>query len=204
MEKDNAHDVASELRELGVNVSVEERETHHDYRRYFDIKKGGIELPSKLRPAILRIADEHGLHVILDTDENAWRDNRHELTLSNNEYDEIEKTPEEKERERLEREIRETFDFDARNVVELLADHFDSVREITRASRSELTTISGIGDRRADRILHRHSQPLKQRLRETKGSTIPVIEDDEGVLRLPQEYESGDHKPKHGMVAPDS
>jgi len=74
--------------------------------------------------------------------------------------------------------------------IESLADTYDSVDEILAASQEELTADNGIGDRRTTKILHRHSSKPQDRIRETSGKrTIAAVEDDEGVLRLPEELE---------------
>jgi NAD-dependent DNA ligase len=74
--------------------------------------------------------------------------------------------------------------------IEPLADAYDSVDEILAASQEELIADNGIGDRRATKILHRHTSKPQDRIRETSGKrTIAAVEDDEGVLRLPEELE---------------
>lgn len=127
--------------------------------------------------------EPYDLVVIVDVTDDLAR-----ITLDNSEADELELTEAERERRELEQAIRNEFDFPS-DVVSVLADEFDSVDDIITASRSELTAISGIGDRRVSHILHRHSELLEQRIDETSDQrTIPVIEDD-GVLRLPEELE---------------
>lgn len=89
--------------------------------------------------------------------------------------------------------LRSEFDLN-REGIKALADAYDSVDEIIAASRDELTSMSGISDQRASKILHRHSDELTQRIEETSDSrTIPVIEDVDGVLRLPGELKDDEH-----------
>lgn len=140
---------------------------------------------------VMAIAIERDLHVVVDA-----TDRRVTITLDNDEANELELTEEEKARKQLKRQLRSEFDLN-RDAVEALANEYSSVDEIVTASRDELTDIAGIGDRRATEILHRRSDKLKQRIQETTDDrTVPVIEDESGILRLPEEFEDGEYTPK--------
>ncbi|PSQ49425.1 hypothetical protein BRD19_04005 [Halobacteriales archaeon SW_7_65_23] len=151
------------------------------------VQKNNLSREFRLPQSLFEFVDDYDLWVDVDAS-----DRRAKITLDNKEYNELELTEAEKEREELEAAIRSEFDLN-RDGVEALADEYDSVDEILAASREELTSVKGISDRRANKILHRHSSKLAKRMRETSDSrTIPVIEDEDGVLRLPEELEDSD------------
>jgi NAD-dependent DNA ligase len=88
----------------------------------------------------------------------------------------------------------ETFDL-SRAAAEALADEFESLDDILAASRDTLESVDKIGERRASKILHRRSDALEQRMQERAGA-VPAVEDAEGVLRLPEEFEDGKYERK--------
>jgi NAD-dependent DNA ligase len=169
-------DVNETLREINYTLSIEQK--HNLSKRFafpLDVAAYALETDCFVR------IDTTGERVV--------------LTIDNHEADELEQTAEEQRREEFEEELKRIFDI-SRGVIGVLADEYESIDEILEASRAELTSISGIGEATATRILHRHSRSLEKRMK-SKAGAVPVIEDTDGVLRLPEEYESGEHTPKH-------
>ena len=165
----------------------------------FNKEQAEIELPSEL----IELCNERGFEVTLDLSgwSERWSrtpDYRTRFILNDRDFDKIQYTEEEQERRELMKEISRNYDID-RPTVEKLADNFDSLDEILSASREELTEISGIGDTLASRILHRYSRKAKDRL-EGRKTGIFVIPDKDGILRLPEEYEDGEHTPDYSTA----
>jgi len=200
MKEDDARDIYKSLRDdfgKNWNVSYPDKDVNERRRRVnwtvTITQKNNLGQKFRFPTEIAELAAEHD-NLFINV--NAT-DRRVRITLDNPEANELELTEEEKARKQLEKQIRLEFDLN-RNAIEALADEYDSVDEIVSASREELTAITGIGERRATEILHRRSDKLKQRMQETSDErTIPVVEDADGVLRLPEEFEDGEHTPKH-------
>lgn len=198
MKEEHAREVHDELRdELGRGWSVippEKEVDEHRRRVKWSLtvsQRNSLGPNFRFPEVVMKTALDHDLFIQVDASNR-----RVKLTLDNMEANELEFTEEEKARRQLESTIRSEFNVN-RAVVEALADEFDSVDEIVTASREELTAINGIGERRATEILHRRSDKLKQRIKGTNNNrTIEVIEDKDGILRLPEEYEDGDYTPK--------
>jgi transcription elongation factor Elf1/glutaredoxin len=194
MKEDDARELRHELsQEIGSGWGVQHAEKDvSEVRRRVNwtvtvVQKNNLSREFRLPQSLSEFVDDYDLWVDVDAS-----DRRAKITLDNKEYNELELTEAEKEREELEAAIRSEFDLN-RDGVEALADEYDSIDEILAASREELTSVKGISDRRANKILHRHSSKLAKRMRETSDSrTIPVIEDEDGVLRLPEELEDSD------------
>lgn len=166
----------------------------------FTKKQPKIRLPSDL----LDVIAERDFSITLDL--SGWIERRSQnpdyrtrFILDDGEFEKIEHSEEEQERLQLKREISGAFDVQ-RSVAESLSEHFDSVDEILTASREELTEVPGVGNSRANKILHRYSHKAKQRL-EGRKSGIIVIPDEEGVLRLPEEFENDEHTPDYSSVS---
>jgi transcription elongation factor Elf1 len=194
MKEDDArelrHELSQEIRS-GWGVQHAEKDVSEVRRRVnwtvTIVQKNNLSREFRLPQSLFEFVDDYDLWVDVDAS-----DRRAKITLDNEEYNDLELTEAEKERKELEAGIRSEFDLN-RDGVEALADEYDSVDEILAASREELTSVKGISDRRANKILHRHSSKLAKRMRETSDSrTIPVIEDEDGVLRLPEELENSD------------
>lgn len=216
MKKDTAHEIKRELefeREVtgGGWYSSTEKERHEAYGddfAYQDIwtvqvvykkKQAEIRVPT----ALLDLIATRDLSVTLYL--YGWSDHfsqnpdyRTCFVLDDGEFEKIEYTEEEQQRIELRKDISRTFDLE-REVTETLAEHFDSVDEILTASREQLTDIPRIGDTRASNILHHYSDEAKQRL-EGRKSGILVIPDENGVLRLPSEFENGEYTPDYSYV----
>lgn len=199
MKEDDAHDVHESLRDSlgkGWSAGYPDREINEQLRHVnwavTVTQKNNLGRQFRFPTEVAEVLVAHNLFADVDAS-----DRRVTITLDNHEANELEFTEEEKARKRLKRAIQSEFDLN-RDAVEALIEEYDSVDEIVSASRDELTEISGIGEQRATEILHRRSEKLKQRMQKTSDDrTIPVIEDENGVLRLPEEFEDGEHTPKH-------
>lgn len=147
---------------------------------------------------------ERDFRVVLDLSDESGEGYRSpeykaRVILDDGEFEKVQYSEEEQERIELRRKISRTFDVD-RQVGELLSEHFDSLDDVLSASREELTEIQGIGDARASKILHRYSSAAKERM-EGRKSGILVIPDQDGVLRLPEEFEDGEYTPDYSQVS---
>lgn len=159
-----------------------------------------VHLPSDF----LAFVCERDLQVVLDLSDESGEGYRSmeykaRLILDDGEFEKVKYSEEEQERIELRRKISRTFDVD-RQVAEMLAENFDSLDDVLSATREELTKIQGIGDTRASKILHRYSSAAKERM-EGRKSGILVIPDQDGVLRLPEEFEDGEHTPDYTHVS---
>lgn len=80
-----------------------------------------------------------------------------------------------------------------------LASEYDSFEEIILASEEELQAIDQFGEGRSAKIRNRYSNEVREYIASDEYATdteLPLIEDDDGVLRLPSEFESDDHSLK--------
>jgi len=158
-------------RTVNWTVSVEQR---HNLSRRFTIPQGLLDV----------VCEDTVEMITVDATEE-----RAKIVLDNTESEELEMTEEEREFHELKRAIRDEFDVN-QEISKALANEYESVDEILAADREELKQVPGIGERRATKILHRHSDKLKERIEETSQKrTIAAVEDEDGILRLPEELE---------------
>lgn len=216
MKRKTAHEIETELRRERnitgggwyVTTNKERQEAYSRdfaYRDVWTVEVGykneepSISLPEEL----FDLCTEQDLRITLNL--SGWSEKWSEypdcktrFILDDGEFEKIEYTEEEQERIKLEKAIINNFDVE-RQVAKKLTEHFDSLDEILEATREELTEISGIGDVRATKIIHRYSGKAKERLEDRKSGVL-VIPDREGILRLPQEFEEGEYVPDYSKA----
>ena len=78
-----------------------------------------------------------------------------------------------------------------------LAIEFASMEEVILASKEELQSVDGIGEKTSTKIYDRYSQQTRNKIQSRSDSEdeIILIEDQNDVLRLPEEFESNSYSP---------
>lgn len=80
--------------------------------------------------------------------------------------------------------------------IELLASRFDSPEEVILADPEQLADVEGINTHIADKIHHRYSDRVRSTVKDdSNASELILVEDQDGVLRVPDEYEEQDVEP---------
>lgn len=84
-----------------------------------------------------------------------------------------------------------------RHIAEILAGAADSLDDVILASEEDLKQIDGIGEKRAAYIRDRYSNAVRDHVQEhgTTGDVV-LVEDENEVLRLPDEYTNNEYTPK--------
>lgn len=86
-----------------------------------------------------------------------------------------------------------------RSIRRKIAAEFDSFEAIVLADEDELRSVNGVGETRASQIYNRYSDRVREYVASeeySKDTTLPLIEDQYGVLRLPEEFDSGLFSPE--------
>ena len=86
-----------------------------------------------------------------------------------------------------------------RSIRRKIAAEFDSFEAIVLADEEELKSVNGVGKTRASQIYNRYSDRVRERVASeeySKDTPLPLVEDGDGVLRLPEEFESGSFSPE--------
>jgi len=86
-----------------------------------------------------------------------------------------------------------------RSIRRKLGVEFDSFESIILADKKRLQEANGIGETISDKIYNRYSDRVREYVASDEYSdetTLPLIEDQDGVLRLPEEFETGSLTPK--------
>ncbi|MFD1570094.1 hypothetical protein [Halorubrum laminariae] len=86
-----------------------------------------------------------------------------------------------------------------RSIRRKLGVEFDSFESIILADKKRLQGVNGIGEAISDKIYSRYSDQVREYVASDEYSdetTLPLIEDQDGVLRLPEEFEADSLTPK--------
>jgi hypothetical protein len=117
--------------------------------------------------------------------------------LDDGETGDIEKPADVKQREAIRSKIKSQLGINSRPTVDTLAAAFDSFEGIIFADREALLAIDGIGESYSEQIQSRYSDRVRDCIKNhDAGEYTPLlIEDQDGTLRLPEEFESSNHTP---------
>jgi hypothetical protein len=196
MDEETAKRARGELLEITKNYSKwgngRVERTESDLTRHYAIQisqKNDLSDRYRIPKELISWVGQNEMFIIVNNDGR-----RATLIIDDGQFDTLEESAAEQSRREYERDIVETFDL-SRAAAEALADEFESLDDILAASRDTLESVDKIGERRASKILHRRSDALEQRMQERAGA-VPAVEDAEGVLRLPEEFEDGKYERK--------
>ncbi|MFB6118635.1 hypothetical protein [Halosegnis sp.] len=190
MRASTAQDVRRRLRPLVAELdqwgNVRLTETESDCVRRYAVtvsyqrdRTGPFTVPEPL----VRFAADYRCFLVVED-----RDDRTAVTLDDGTLEQHTMPDRARGHRALERAIADEFAVDPRTA-RRLAESFDSLAAIRRASRAELESVDGVDTQRASTVLHRHSPALTAALAGGRGA-VAAVQDDEGVLRLPDELDT--------------
>lgn len=217
MKKETAQRVYDRLRELDLEsweiqpLEYEQRVRSITYRvrlTHASSSRGPfVPMPP---PSVMETIDQLGIeristrlfHVTSEEEIDDYRSDgyvrdeipRFEFVISNYESDQLPRTPEEERIDRVSRDISQALDLPNSADARKLAEKFETVGELLRANEEELRSITGVGPKTADVILHKRSPELDRRLSELKeegNHTLLVVEKNEHGTYVPAfEYDT--------------
>lgn len=123
------------------------------------------------------------------------------LLIDNGETGSVEKPDDVKAYEELYGKVGSHYPDLSRAAMKQLAAAYDSMKEVILADEDELREVDGIGEKRSEMILNRHSDAVREELRNRESAKeLVLVSDQDNVLRLPKEFECEELTPESPSV----